>query len=183
MSQHPSRSYYSCCGAWEGDVVPKTFQHWIAENGIYSFPGTTTHEKATEINIYNYWWTYLLKGGSYSSSYYIHFLNFVEKIRADEIEAFDFVPSSPLLGFISFKEWAKRTKIWFKEIRYADEGLPEYELHLKLRDHYAEGLLSISHDDLETFRKLRADRAEFIHGKLNALEWSDLGLCTESHVA
>jgi hypothetical protein len=164
-------------------VVPKTFQQWYAENGIHQVLGDATHEEATEINIYNYWWNYLLMGGSHSSSYYIHFLNFLEKIRADEMEAFDFVPSSSLLGFFSFKEWAKRTKIPYKESHYADEDLLEYELHLKLRDHYAEGLLSISPDDLEAFQKLRADRAEFVHGKLHVLEWSDLGLCTESHAA
>lgn len=182
MSQQSSRRYYPCCRAREGDVVPKTFQHWNAENGAYSSLDGPTHEKATEINIYNYWWTYLFSG-NHSSSYYIHFLGFVEKIRNDEIEAFDFVPSSPLLGFFSFKEFAKRTSIWFREFRYADEDLLDYELHLKLRDHYAEGLLSISPDDLEAFSKLRADRVEFIQGKLNVLEWSDLGLCTESHGA
>ncbi len=164
-------------------MVPKTFQEWCAENGVHRVLGNMTHEEATEIDIYNYWWTYLLMGGSHSSFYYIHFLNFVERIRADEIEAFDFVPSSPILGFFSFKEWTKRTKIWYKAFYYADEELLEYELHLKLRDHYAEGLLSISPNDIAIFSKLRADRAEFIHGKLNVLEWSDLGLCTESHGA
>jgi hypothetical protein len=113
VSQQPSRSYYPCCGAWEGDMVLKTFQHWNAENGVYNSLASPAYEKATEINIYNYWWTYLLMDSNHSSSYYIRFLNFVEKIRADEIEAFDFVPSSPLLGFFSFKEWAKRTKIFF----------------------------------------------------------------------
>jgi hypothetical protein len=177
MSQPPSVRFYSWCGAWEGNVAPETFLLWCTKQGVKANPGVLTHEATLEMNITNFW--HYLIFNNHSTYYYNRFRDMVDKLHSEEREEFDFTLCSPLTGYFSFKEWAERTKGWYMQHSYED--LPKYELHRRLMDRYAEGLLSLSFDDLKAFTSLREDRARRVNVVLSELNWSSIGLCDKSH--
>jgi hypothetical protein len=54
-------------------------------------------------------------------------------------------------------------------------------LHLKLVDEYIKGPLSLSPEDLESFREHREKRVKGIRHELVSEQWTRFGLCAQSH--
>jgi hypothetical protein len=177
MTQQADKTYYPCCGAWEGDVVPSSFGEWQALSGVLANNIGPTHEEALEVDIHRFY-AYLLQG-KFSKYYYEYFRDHVDSIFSNVREEFDFLPANPRLGFFYFKEWTWRTTVWYKEYRYPD--LTAHELHLKLVDEYIKGPLSLSPEDLENFKEQRGIRAKAIRHELVSEQWTRFGLCTQSH--
>ncbi|KAH8790739.1 hypothetical protein BGZ57DRAFT_923247 [Hyaloscypha finlandica] len=177
MTQQADKTYYPCCGAWEGDVVPYSFGEWLAFNGVLANYIGPTHEETLRVDIHRFY-TYLLQG-TFSKYYYEYFRDHVNRIFFNLREEFDFLPANPHLGFLTFKEWTQRTIVWYKEYGYPN--LTAHELHLKLVDEYIKGPLSLSPEDLESFREHRGMRVKGISHELVSEPWTRFGLCAQSH--
>jgi hypothetical protein len=166
------------CRSRQGQVIPSNFVAWWSSNGI-RFPKSIgiSQEEATNRDISGFL-TYL-KSGNFSRLYHDRFRDWIDKLQSSQRASFDFTLSDRELGFLSFKQWAENATTWYKEHHPTSS---DHEIHLRMLDDFAHGILSLRPLELNNFRKKRETNADecikwsllFNHRRR---AWKDFGLC------
>jgi hypothetical protein len=164
----------------EGQVaqnrIPYTFREWNHSKGTLQadLPQQSLQDAQHNLDVALEEYMNYLTGAEFLSIYPLRFRDRVSQIHLQEVTDFDFLTTHPSLGFWSFKDWAQRTRVWYKKNRYPD--LDDYELHRMMVAEYSNGPLLLSFGDSEDFSKLLHDQVRDTKYKLWSLTWSSLGL-------
>lgn len=171
---NPQAETFSCSRREGGEQIPITFDEWAVQNSPESmFGGRLPSEEGLDGDIMKYM-KYLL-WEHFPVRYGVAFSNHIANKHAEELANFDYQTTHPSMGFLSFKEWAWRTRLWYKRSQFPE--LDDYQLYRAMVIQYEQGPLQQSAVDYSNFKKLREHRATFTRINLEYdAHWSSLGV-------
>jgi len=171
---NPQAKTVSCSGRDGREHIPMTFDEWTVQNSPESIFGVRLpSEEGLDRDIMNYM-DYLLRK-HFPVRYGVAFSNHIANKQAEELANFDYQTTHPSMGFLSFKEWAWRTRLWYKRSQFPE--LNDYQLYRAMAIQYEQGPLKQSPVDYSNFKKLREHRATFSRINLGYdTHWSSLGV-------
>jgi hypothetical protein len=149
---NPQAETFSRSGREGGEQIPMTFDEWTIQNSPESIFGVRLpSEEGLDRDIINYM-DYLFRS-HFPVRYGVAVSNYIANKQAEELANFDYQTTHPSMGFLSFKEWAWRTRLWYKRIQFPERN--DYQLYRAMAIQYEQGPLQQSPVDYSNFKKLR----------------------------